>query len=217
LSAAWVPGGESAEDVLDAVIEDGIYEHAQFFYSYGEREEVESFVRKARAKGFGTIAMKTARGMGRMEADADFMKTLPKGASPYNALARWLTTETQLDAAVIRIRNLDEFADTYSGAGKPLRSADRATLELTANYADRNACRLCGKCADRCPEAMPIADILRAERYALDHNDKAMARRLYFDLGRPAERCRACRECVTLCPLGLPIPEKIARVHRLLA
>ncbi|MBN2370788.1 MAG: 4Fe-4S dicluster domain-containing protein [Vicinamibacteria bacterium] len=212
-----VPGGESAAQVLSAVMEDGIYEHGQLFYSYGESAEVESFVRAARARGFGTIAMKTTRGMGRMESDTEFMKTLPEGVSPYNALARWLTTETQLDAAVIRVRDLAEFADTCSGAGKPLRSADRTTLERAARYADRNACRLCGECAEQCPERLPIADILRAERYLLDHRDETQARRLYDELGRPADRCRACRACVSRCPLGLAIPEKLAQVHRLLA
>ncbi len=217
LGNAKVPGGQSAPEVLSAVMADGVYEHAQFFYSYGEDEAVESFVRAAREKGFGTIAMKTARGIGRMEQEAAFMKTLPSGTSPYNALARWLTTETSLDAASFRLKSLDEFADTYSGAGKPLRAVDREILSRTAEYAARHACRLCHGCMATCPAGVPIADLLRFERYALDHRDIVKARRLYAEAGRPAVRCQECRQCVDRCPQSLPIPDKLKRVHRLLA
>jgi hypothetical protein len=198
-------------------MEDGLYEHAQFFYSYGEDEAVEGFVRAARGKGFGTIAMKTTRGLGRMEQDAALMKSLPEGTSPYHALARWLTTDTMLDAAVIRLKSLDEFADTYSGAGKPLRAVDHAVLSRTAEYAERHACRLCHECMAACPAGLPIADLMRFERYALDHGDIAKARRRYAEAGRPASRCDQCGECVTRCPQRLPIPEKLHQLHGLLA
>jgi predicted aldo/keto reductase-like oxidoreductase len=212
-----VPGGQSAPEVLSAVMEGGLYEHAQFFYSYGEDEAVEGFVRAARAKGFGTIAMKTARGIGRMEQEAAFMKTLPPGTSPYHALARWLTTETVLDAAVIRLKSLDEFVETYSGAGRRPSAADREVLRRTAAYANQHACRLCHGCMATCPAGLPIADLMRFERYALDHRDLAKARRLYADTGRPVTRCEDCRQCVAHCPQGLPIPEKLRQLHGLLA
>lgn len=212
-----VPGGQSAAEVLGAVMADGLFEHAQLFYSYGEDEAVEAFVRSARAKGFGTIAMKTARGIGRMEQEAAIMKSLPAGASPYHALARWLTTETSLDAAVIRLKNLDEFVGTYSGAGKPLRAADRETLTRTAAYAAQHACRMCHGCMGHCPTGLPIADLLRFERYALDHGDVTKARRLYAEAGRPARHCRDCGECIPHCPQRLPIPDKLRGLDRLLA
>jgi len=217
LGNAKVPGGQSAPEVLSAVMEDGLYEHAQFFYSYGEDEAVEGFVRAARGKGFGTIAMKTTRGMGRMEQEAALMKSLPEGTSPYHALARWLTTDTMLDAAVIRLKSLDEFADTYSGAGQPLRAVDHEVLGRTAEYAERHACRLCHECMAACPAGLPIADLMRFERYALDHRDIAKARRRYAEAGRPASRCDQCGECLARCPQRLPIPEKLHQLHGLLA
>ncbi|MEJ1731093.1 hypothetical protein SMA90_32705, partial [Escherichia coli] len=89
--------------------------------SYGEDAATNSFLEYARKKGFGTIAMKTSRGIGRMKQDPEFMKSLPAGTTPHNALVRWLTTESKIDLAIIRIRNIEEFADTYSGAGRELR------------------------------------------------------------------------------------------------
>jgi predicted aldo/keto reductase-like oxidoreductase len=212
-----VQNGETAAEVLTAVVEDGIYEHAQFMYSYGDDLEMDKFIEFARIKGFGTIAMKTARGIGRMKEDKEFMDSLPLGVSPHNALVRWLTTGTDIDAAVIRVKNLDEFVETYSGAGKELRLQDQRAIEMMTSQADRTACRLCTQCQPYCPQQVPITDILRFERYAVDDHDWNKARTLYAELDHKGDACVNCRTCVSHCPQGLNIPEKIAAVHTVLS
>lgn len=211
-----VPGGQSAAEILTAVVEDGLYEHAQFMYSYGDDPEMNKFIEFAREKNFGTIAMKTARGIGRMKNDQDFMDKLPEGTSPHNALARWLTTKTSLDAAVIRVRNLDEFVETYSGAGKELRAQDALAIGLMTEEADRTACRLCAKCQPHCPQGVPITEILRFERYAMDDHDWSRAKKLYAGLPNKGDTCISCGTCVQFCPQNLKIPEKLSRAHILL-
>ncbi len=208
--------GESAAKVLKAVVDDGLYEHAQFMYSYPGDPEMDEFMEYARKKKFGTIAMKTARGIGRMKSDEEFMDKLPVGTSPYNAMARWLTTETLLDAAVIRVRNMDEFEETYSGAGKKLRAEDLQAMAIMTDEADRTACRMCGKCQPGCPQQIPISDILRFERYAMDDNDWNKAQKLYASLPVKGNSCISCENCTEACPLNLRIPEKISRVHAML-
>ena len=137
--------------------------------------------------------MKTARGIGRMKEDEYFMARLPNNTSPYNALVRWLTTKTKLDAAVIRVRNLDEFVETYSGAGKELREQDLRALEIMTAEANKTACRLCGKCQSQCPQQIPITDILRFERYAMDDHNLNKASKLYADLPTRGDKCINCR------------------------
>ncbi|MCU0241644.1 MAG: hypothetical protein MUF51_04400 [Vicinamibacteria bacterium] len=214
---AKVPGGQSAAEILTEVMRDGLYEHAQIFFSFGDDESVYDFVRRAREKEFGTIAMKTTRGATRMLQDPAFMKDLPPNTTPHHALARWLTTAAPIGAAVIRVRDLREFADTYSGAGKPMRAADDAAVWNMTAFAEREVCRLCNVCQPQCPQRLPIADLLRCERYALDYRETSRARAVYADLGRPAARCVSCERCVAACPIRLPIPAKLARLHRLLA
>ncbi|MFO7867551.1 MAG: 4Fe-4S dicluster domain-containing protein, partial [Candidatus Aminicenantes bacterium] len=211
-----VPGGQSAAEILTALVEDGLYEHAQIIYSYGADPELDKFLEFARKKGFGTIAMKTARGIGRMKEDQAFMDQLPAGVAPHNALTRWLTTETKLDAAVIRVRNLDEFTETYSGAGRSLRAGDTRAIEMMASRADSTACRLCAECQPHCPQHVPIAEILRFERYALDDHDWDKAQLLYSELEYGGSACTACGTCVAHCPQNLPIPDKLAAAHALL-
>lgn len=212
-----VKNGESAAEILTAVVEEGIYEHAQFMYSYGSDPEMDKFIEFARERNFGTIAMKTARGIGRMKQDQSFMDKLPDGIPPHHALVRWLTTKTKLDAAVIRVRNLDEFVETYSGAGKELRAQDVRAIDMMTAEANKTACRLCGKCQSRCPQQIPITDILRFERYAMDDHDWNTASALYAGLPTKGDACIACNNCVEYCPLNLKIPEKLANAHLFLS
>lgn len=213
---AKVPGGEAAVEVLTAVIEDGLHDNAQFMFSYGDDPAMKGFLELARRKGFGTTAMKTARGLGRMRQDEAFMAKLPAGTAPHNALVRWLTGETLLDNAVIRVKNLTEFTETFSGAGRPVRPEDAAAVGLMTAEADATACRLCTECQPHCPQHIPIAEILRFERYALDDGAVGTAAELYAGLDRRADACRACGTCLGHCPQGLPIPDKLAAVHALL-
>jgi predicted aldo/keto reductase-like oxidoreductase len=212
-----IPGGQTAAEVLTAVVEDGLYEHAQFIYSYGADPEMDEFIEFAKRKGFGTIAMKTARGIGRMKQDQEFMAKFPDGTSPHHALCRWLTTATSLDAAVIRVKSLDQFVETYSGAGKSLRHSDALAIQMMTTEADKTTCRLCTRCQPHCPQCVPIADILRFERYALDDSDWNRARKHYSELPTKADACINCQTCIQHCPQGLQIPQQLARAHALLA
>lgn len=212
-----VDKGESAAEVLTAVVEDSLYEHAQFMYSYGGDPDMDEFMEFARTRNFGTIAMKTARGIGRMREDQSFMSSLPEGVAPHNALTRWLTTETQLDAVVMRVRNLGEFTESYSGAGKPLNNAEALAIEMMTARANETACRLCGKCQSQCPQGIPITDILRFERYGMDDHDWEKASSLYAGLPTKGDSCISCRNCVQACPLSLQIPEKLTKAHFLLS
>ena len=212
-----VPGGEDRVSILTAVLEEGLYEHAQFAFTFGEGEALTQFVSLAKNKGFGTTAMKTAAGTSRMQADSEFMSKFPAGTTPHHALARWLTTSTDLSTAVIQLNSLDQFVDTYSGAGKPLRAADARAIELMTEYANREVCRLCNDCMSHCTEGVAIADILRYERYATDYGDRERARRLYAELDKRADACQVCGDCLPHCPQGLKIPTKLANAHRLLS
>jgi predicted aldo/keto reductase-like oxidoreductase len=212
-----VPGGESAVEVLTALMQDGVYEHAQFFFSYGDGDDVNAFVRQARQKGFGTIVMKTMRGASRMKENTGFMKNFPAGTTPHHVLVRWLTTRSEVDAATVQVKDLREFVDTFSGAGRAIRAADVRALEQIAAYANREVCRLCNKCMPHCERGIPIADILRFERYATDYGEREQACGMYAGLEKQGNACNSCGACLPHCPQRLQIPEKLAEAHRILS
>ena len=151
-----------------------------------------------------------------MKEEQLFMSSLPEGVSPHNALTRWLTTAAKIDAAVIRVKNLGEFVETYSGAGEALRMKDIEVIELMTAQANKTTCRLCGKCQSHCPQHIPVTDILRYERYAMDDHDWEKASSLYAGLPVRADVCKNCGSCIEACPIHLQVPEKLAKAHFLL-
>ncbi|MFW6128620.1 MAG: hypothetical protein ACOC6P_00035 [Candidatus Aminicenantaceae bacterium] len=106
--------------------------------------------------------------------------------------------------------------DSYSGIRKALRSKDAQAIQMMTAQADRTACRLCTKCQPHCPQQIPIADILRFERYAMDDHDWHKARKLYTRLDLQGDACAQCGTCIPYCPQSLRIPDKIAAAHALL-
>jgi predicted aldo/keto reductase-like oxidoreductase len=212
-----VPGGQSAPEILAAVIADGAFEHLQLMYTYGDDKAIADTIAAAKKKGLGVIAMKTMRGIGRMSEDAAFQKTLPAGTTPHNAVVRWLATKTQVDAFGINTANLNQFVENYSGIAAALRGADFRVLEQQRAYADEHVCRLCNECMPHCKERINIADVFRAERYARDYRDLRGGRHLYSTLAVKADACTDCGQCMPNCPQGMAIPRKLAEAHRLLA
>ena len=107
--------------------------------------------------------------------------------------------------------------ETYSGAGKSLRTKDAKAIQMMIAEADKTTCRLCTMCQPHCPQQVPIADILRYERYALDDHDWHKAQKFYAELSTKADACINCQTCMQHCPQGLQVPAQLARAHALLS
>ena len=58
-------GGDMAWEILNYLADNRPYEATQFFYTYGDRKEVQEWIDVAKKKDIGTIAMKTMGGVGR--------------------------------------------------------------------------------------------------------------------------------------------------------
>ncbi len=58
-------GGDMAWEILAYLADHQPYEATQFFYTYGDRKEVQEWIDLAKKKDVGTIAMKTMGGVGR--------------------------------------------------------------------------------------------------------------------------------------------------------
>ncbi len=78
-------------------------------------------------------------------------------------------------------------------------------------------CPLGKDCMTRCEKGLPIAEILRYERYARDYHELERARGLYARLSLDAGECSACGACLPHCPQGLKIPEKLRQAHRIVS
>jgi predicted aldo/keto reductase-like oxidoreductase len=214
-------GGDLAYEIVTYLIEHSPYEAAQFFYTYGDKKELEDVIALSKRSDFGVIAMKTMGGVGRASSDPKFKALLAesryKGSSPATAMVKWLMANPNLTAAVIATNNFDQLQENAAAARQSLASAsDRATLGLLAAYNQGLTCLLCADCVAHCPEHIAIADILRYERYACDYHDLARARAEYRALTKNGTACIACGDCLPACDVNINIISKLKEVHDLL-
>jgi predicted aldo/keto reductase-like oxidoreductase len=214
-------GGDMAYDIVTYLIDHSPFEAAQFFYTYGDKKELEDVLALAKQKDFGTIAMKTMGGVGRAATDKKMQTLLAepkfKGSTPATAMVKWLMANPNLTAAVIATSNFDMLQENLAAArAGTMSSNDRHSLDLLAGYNKGLTCLLCADCVTHCPEHIAIADILRYERYALDYHDLSRARAEYKTLTKDGTACIACGDCMPACQADINIMAKLKEVHSLL-
>jgi len=214
-------GGDMAWEILDYLADNRPYEATQFFYTYGDRKEVQEWIDVAKKKDIGTIAMKTMGGVGRAAHDEKFQKLLAEpnyqGSTPGTAMIKWLKSNQNLTAAVIATRNFDQFRENVGAAASlAMGPQDHAALGLLAGYNKGLTCLLCAECVSSCPEHIGISDIFRYERYARDYREFDRARSEYAALTRNGTSCVGCGDCLPTCSQEIDIAAKLKDVHRLL-
>jgi len=214
-------GGDMAYEVINYLVDNSPYEAAQFFYTYGDRKQIEDCIALAGKKNFGVIAMKTMGGVGRAAEDKKFQTLLAeprfKGSTPAAAMVKWLMSNSNLTAAVIATSSFDQLQENFGAAKQGAISAgDREALNLLAAYNQGLTCLLCADCVSHCPEHIAIADILRYERYAMDYRDLSRARAEYQALTKNGTACIACGDCLPGCPADINVITKLKQVHALL-
>ena len=213
--------GDMAFDIVAYLMDHSPYEAAQFFYTYGDRKEIQDVIALAKQKDFGVIAMKTMGGVGRAATDKKMQTLLaePKyaGSSPAAAMVKWLMANPNLTAVVIATKNFDQLQENVKAAQESTMSCnDRETLNLLAGFNKGLTCLLCADCVSHCPEHIAIADILRYERYALDYHELSRARAEYRTLTKDGSACIACGDCMPACRADINIVAKLKDVHNLL-
>ncbi len=162
---------------------------------------------KAKEKDIGVIAMKTLMG-----ARLNDMRQFERDGSTFaQAAFRWVLSSPRVDSVLISMTSTELIDEYVGGSGNPdMRGGD---LNLLARYAYLQGARYCRHgcdfCAGACPDAVPIAEVLRTRMYAVDYGDTAMAVADYAALGDGAARCLSCshQACLGACPYRLPIPE----------
>jgi len=214
-------GGDMAYDIISYLIENSPYEAAQFFYTYGDKKELDDVLALAKQKDFGTIAMKTMGGVGRAAQDQKFQAMLAdprfSGSTPGAAMVKWLLSNPNLTAAVISVKNFDQFQENLGAARQGKMTVnDHEAINLLAAFNKGMTCLLCSDCVSHCPEHIAIADIFRYERYATDYEDISRARAEYKTLTKNGTACIACGNCTPVCESDINIVQKLKDVHKLL-
>ncbi|HEX4084562.1 MAG TPA: aldo/keto reductase [Chthoniobacteraceae bacterium] len=217
-------GGQMAYEVIAYLVNNSPFEAAQFFYTYGDRKEIEDSIALAKKNDFGVIAMKTMGGVGRAAQDKRIQTMLAEprfaGSTPGAAMVKWLMSNPNLTAAVIATKNFDQLQENMASAQQApkvgMTKGDQEALGLLAAFNKGQTCLLCADCVSHCPEHIAIADILRYERYARDYDEMDRAKAEYATLTKNGTACIACGDCMPGCKADINIVAKLKEVHDLL-
>ena len=160
---------------------------------------------KAKKKDVGVLAMKTLMG-----ARLNDMRPYERpGVTFAQAAFRWVLADPHVDGVLISMTDKRAIDEYVSASGDTTIS--REDLYLLGIYAQLQAAKYCqhgcGVCELSCPEAVPIAEVLRTRMYDVDYRDHVLAKSDYANLDTGAAACLTCghQACLGACPLGIPI------------
>mgnify|MGYP001558014878 CR=1 FL=1 len=181
-------------DLLDKVLEDGLFETIMVCLSFLEPAAEEEILPKARAKNVGVIAMKPFSG-GVIEA-------------PEIALKWVLSFPDILVLAGVEHKELiDQNWKVFQGEYGMVDSEKKKLEEIRKEF-DKKFCRRCDYCRP-CPAEIPIQFVLGVRSMVKRTGTAMMQTPMMRNMLGKAANCTECGDCLERCPYGLPIPEMI--------
>ncbi len=175
----------------------------------------EPLLKKARARGVATIAMKT---MTIFQSDLKIRALQNQNTSARQAVIKWILASDLFDTMVVRMPNFD-LAGEYlavSGATSLTRENRRHLQVLEAEISAKYCRPGCDGCYGACPKEVPIWDILRYKMYFENygHQKAAMAEYRQIPVAQTASVCVGCSApCEAACPYGLAVRDRLMEAH----
>ncbi|MFH1351292.1 MAG: aldo/keto reductase [Pseudomonadota bacterium] len=181
-------------DLLDLVLEDGLFETIMLCFSFLESAAQEKIIPKAIDKNIGVIAMKPFSG-GTIEN--------PRLALKYVLSCPGIVVIPGVEEKSLFDENWEIFQGSYELDAEEEREIEQIRLRYGKAF-----CRRCDYCQP-CTEEIPIQIVLgirtMVKRVGKDALKKDMLKGAY----EKARGCSECGECATRCPYELPIPDLI--------
>jgi uncharacterized protein len=180
---------------------------------------IEPVLKKARAKGIATIAMKT---MTLYTSDLNIRALQGQHTNARQACLKWVLASELFDTLVVRMPSYDTAAEYLAVSGTTtLAPQDRARLDLVAEHIGRDYCRPgCDACLDACPQNVRIADILRYRMYFENYREQKLGIEKYrqVPVAQRAAGCDGCpAPCERSCPYGVQIRKRLSGAHQMLS
>jgi len=187
--------------IVAAGVKAGFYDAVLTMYQPARKDELIPVLKKARARGMGTLSMKTLQGAGGgLESQAQIIE---------DALSNG-----EIDT-VLKGMGTFEMFEAFSKVAAKQKSARLGRPGPGGKHTyvvDRSTCGGCGSCARVCQGGLDLPEIMRCVTYYASQCEDH-ARETYREIPRhlTVAACRDCGQCEQACPRGLPIRKLIRR------
>ncbi|GAB4233694.1 MAG: aldo/keto reductase [Acidobacteriota bacterium] len=188
-------------------------------YNFTMDEDMRAAVAEARQAGKGIVAMKVMAGGFRRVREGNPLREKLQRPGALVAALRWILHDRNVDTAIPSITDMQQLEENLGAMARPFGPEDEQLLAAQLEMIRPVYCRMCGACDGRCPEGIPVAEVLRILTYAEGYGQFALARERYLELDdRVREgRCDLCPECRIQCPNGVQVAARLQRARELLA
>ena len=158
--------------------------------------------------GVGLVAMKVMGGGMRGRK--------PREGLPAAAL-KWVLKNPGIATTIPSMTDSDQLQQNLQAMPGTFSDADRKVLSARLEEIRPIYCRMCGRCDGKCPQGLPVSDVLRYLTYAEGYGQFPLGRERFLGLpGNLARvRCRECASCPIECPNGVRVTERLIRAQEL--
>ncbi len=189
--------------------------------------EIEKNLALARKAGIGIIAMKVmAGGFARIQrgdrlysnSAQSLTEKLKQPGAMLSAL-KWAIRNQDVATAIVGITDADQLEENFAAMSTPYNGADGKRLAAQLDLIRPLYCRMCGECSGKCPQGLPVGDMLRILSYADGYGQFPLARQRFRELPEEVTRvrCGDCTACPVRCPNGVNVVARLQRAQELLA
>ena len=181
-------------DLLEKVVDDGLFETIMVCYSFLEPAAGEKVIPKARKNDVGVLAMKPLSGGVITAAEAALKWVF---SCPDILVLAGVENKAYFD------QNWKVFLGDYRTTGEEEQKIGEITKEFDSRF-----CRRCDYCLP-CTAGIYIQFALGVRSMVRRMGDQILQQPMFRDIWEKARDCTECGECMERCPYGLPIPDMI--------
>jgi len=189
-------------------------------YNFTMAETIDPLIEQAAAAGIGTVAMKVMAGGFRSNKPGSPMHEKLSKEGTMAAALKWAVKKPFIHTSIPGIMDLDQLDENFKAvvAGYK-KDVDDRLLAAQLDLIKPLYCRMCGACSGKCPQGLPVSDMIRYVSYAEGYGEFAMARDHFKLLPDETQqvRCGDCAQCAIQCPNGVRVSERVARAQELFA
>ncbi len=205
--------------MVDFVIETKTFDVVQTTYSfpiggyYRDRA-----IKKLHDAGIGVIAMKVVVALTGFNLTRLDNPPATTGEGPLAGI-KWVLKNPAIGTTVPFMQTIPELEMNFRAMSEPYTPSDEKLLYVMNEKIRPTYCRMCYECSGKCPQNLPVTDMLRFLAYHDYCGDYHQARTSFAELPKKIRevRCRDCSDCVIQCPNGVHVQDRLIRAQELLA
>lgn len=205
--------------MVDFLLESETFDVIQTTYSFAiggyYRDRA---IKKLADAGIGIIAMKVVVALTGLNLFNLENPPAKEGDGPVAGI-KWVLNNPAIGTTVPHMKTVSELEMNVRAMSEPYTPSDEKLLYVMNEKIRPSYCRMCYECSDKCPQNMPVTDVLRFLAYHDYCGNYHQARMSFAELSKEIRkvRCRDCTDCSIQCPNGVHVRDRLIRAQELLA